>query len=168
MAWNEFKTSGFFYNIEYQGVLTNDELDELIFQTQHSSKMKQFIYNITPTESEEEFYQNTLPYLLNQIQKYNSISYLQLNYNKKAFNTPEIINLLTLINKYGLYIQDIKNGRNSMFDYAKNIAANAYISETYKQEIRDIFNYVKNTNYELFTLMYTRHLYQLKGGKIYE
>lgn len=180
LAWNEFKSSGYFYNLEYNGILSDEELDAFYFSQLHTTKMSQFTYNITPEPiDEEEFYQNQIPLLIKQIQRLNQFTTLKLSYNLTFFRNSYIINLLKFINKYAVYLNGKKTGYNysSMYDYVLAIkksnqvrAMNGYAhSLTDKWNdldfLRDLFQYVKDTNSAAFDVMYDRHSYYIEGGQ---
>lgn len=173
IEWNQFRSSGFFYNIQYNGILTDEELDAICLSQLHTTKPQQFVYNVTPEiVDENDFYLNVLPHLVDQMQRINTVSGLQLHYNLKFFKNSAIIDLLEYINNYGKYIQSIKNGQNSMYDYAKGISQQLYNVGNSRlhntNNVRELFRYVRDTNYPLFEKMYQRHKYYIEGGKIHD
>lgn len=179
--WITFKPMAKFYNIEYHNILTDEELYDLIQQTNGTSIMTQGKYCITDNYTSQQDFVSQLPHIYQQIVflRNNRINF-PLYYNDKFFENKMWCKVLDLIIHYytqGLTMSMAQFKRLIPYDSLYSFVANFSEVETYqfhfknivnqcmtKNEAREIFQFVKENNYELFKAFYECKNVVYKGG----
>lgn len=178
LNWSQFKTNSTFFGIKYEGVIDNDAFNEWIGVCRERAVFSSIDYHVTSSRYDENhFIKDLLPQILKQVIISRSVRvFFTLNYDEEFFTDSRWCQVLQLINFYhnslnaqGLARYLHKIPTDTMFDFAK---ATSDAPEWYYQgkcftrtQIRDIFGFVREYNYELFKLFYECSANTL-GGKL--
>jgi len=161
--------------LEYYGYMEDKTLYRLC--TDNKRMARQIYYNISyGCSTENQFLMERLPKIFTQILflRMDSIKIL-LNYDDEFLKTKELRDFIELLNcwlsfrwfeSYAPHSQTLYKfcRDNSYFHYTKW----SYLKkvELSFEEIRDIFQYIRERNYELFKMFYEWDEVKYKGGKI--
>lgn len=176
IKWSSFSPSGHFFILQYNGLMNDEVLYEFIQKQKGTSIAKQFDYIVTgDSKNEEDFIKNKLPLLFKQI------SFLRME--KQKINLKYKENFFTdkrwerLIDFFQCYLNSIVNLSKDRFDrmikydslysYAWSLKEEPKFKSRIfsKQEARDLFQLVRENNYECFKDFYECHTVKLRGGK---
>lgn len=170
--WISFEPSESFFNLQYNGLLKDEELYDFIKKQKGTTISKQTIYNITENvSSEKDFIKNYLKKLFRQViflkQEEQKI---KLKYDKYLFKNKQWERVIDMFQAYldNTYCKrkkiDLKN--DSLYNYANRAREYSYYGRELflKPELRELFSLVKKENYECFKDFYECHTVKLKGG----
>lgn len=173
--WIDFTSSKFFSSIKYKGIMSDEALVEFINKVKNTSFVKQFEYFITDDNfNEQKFVTKDI------IRLYYQIMYLKmkrvfifLNYDEKKFTNKKWCLLIDffncVLNSTSRNINKYINRDNieSLIDFIKEkkfftiTKLKIYFT---KNEVRELFNFVRVNNYDLFSEFYDCKKVELKGG----
>lgn len=173
LDWTNFRNTAAFYSLQYNGVMDDEVFYDFVQHTKGTTITDQLVYNIGAGAryATDDFLMNQLPKIFKQIVFSRSHKLkIRLNYTEDFFLDPRWKKLLIL---WQSYVLQPKNTDNEFFIKAP---FSFYIEGVYKgtfflrgverrEEIRDILQFVKQENYELFKLFYECNEVTLKGGK---
>ena len=162
IKWMDFIFSSIYFNIQFNGLLTDEQLVTLCDQLAPSNS-KNIFYNPLPTSYEaNDFSEEDLLKIFKQVLfLYRNRKQFLLTYND-SFKVPEVIkNLFNLFTSYG------RSGitpPTSMFYFVKGLRTKKkFIADKINQnEAIEVFTYVQKYYPELFKLFYE------SSGAIYE
>ena len=171
---NIYPMGGCFY-LQYNGLLTDEQVIELL--SEPSMSLRQMIYNFTyGCQNENDFMIRVLPQIYKQalFLRRHKIKFL-LNIDEDFFQTPELLNLMKLINCwYGkTFIESLPkpNGR-TLYGYCSSTKL-AYIElfpwhhlTVTQEQMRQSFQYVRVHNYDVFEKFYSAPGVIIEGGKL--
>lgn len=173
--WLSIYPMGDCFYLQYNGLFTDEQIIELL--SEPTMSLRQMIYNFTyKCASEAEFMVKVLPQIYKQalfLRRY-KIKFL-LNIDEDFFQTPELLNLMKLINCwYGkTFIESLPkpNGR-TLYGYCSSNKI-AYIEPfpwqkltVSKEQMRESFQYIRKHNYDVFDKFYSAPGVIIQGGKL--
>lgn len=162
LKWGTLTPTSKLFNIQYNGILSNNQLAELVQRQKMKSFSRQLFYNVTSTSSSEnEFIKNYLPQICEQatILRRND-SQILLKYNENLFLDPRWQQLFALLQKYIFASPSVGKGfarKLTLYDYVtnKNIQEYRHLADIASlDEIRDIFAWVKSISPEAHKIFY--------------
>lgn len=170
--WKQIVTIPNAFFLEYYGLMTDQSLYDLCIDNQRMAR--QVYYNITHAcSSENEFFINRLPKIFVQCLFLRRANVkILLTYDKDFLKTKELENLVKLLNCWISFqwMEDFLPLRQNLYSFCKNNARFHYTNWAFQtvnvstEEIRDIFQYIRINNYDLFKLFYEIDLVVFKGG----
>lgn len=176
--WTNWLISNSNFALQYNGLLEDEPFCQLLYITRGTSLLPQFNYNITyGCTDEHDFIINRLPQIFLQV-TFSRINQrrISLKYEDHFFIHPELELLVKLLNSYAasaVFIKDpivlkVVRECDTLFSYARSLNKWALLGYTYYnlEEIRNVFNFIRAENYELFTQFYELSKVELKGGKL--
>ena len=160
--WIQFKPMAKLYSIQYNGLMSNEVLKELMKRTEHTSKMIQMYYDISKNISYEEFVTKGVVHLYRQIcflRTHNII--FSLKYDENFFLDRRWLDVLDLMQRYWRAAASLpKASRAKILPY-DSMYSFAYISmitprkvDLTKQYLKELFAFVREQNYDLFKDFY--------------
>ena len=164
LKWAAIKPMQHFYSIQYNGVLTFSLIKEFKEVTKHTSSVIQSYHNVTKASTYEKFITQDIVELYRQVcfLRTNQV-YFSLIYDEDFFLDRRWEEVIQLINNFWIASQkmSIKNrnrvaGYDSMYNFIKYTIKN-YTTSTKSfttERLREIFQFVRQENYELFKLFY--------------
>ena len=172
--WLTIYPMGNCFYLQYNGVFTDEEIIELV--NEPSMSMRQLVYNfIYNCQSEDDFVMRVLPEIYKQalFLRKNKLKIL-LNIDEDFFKTPELLNLMKLINCfYGKnFFDQLYPHQRTLYSYCACRTV-AYMDTlpwihltVTKEQMRAAFQYVRIHNYEVFDMFYSVPEVTSKGGKL--
>lgn len=172
--WLTIFPMGNCFYLQYNGLFTDEQIIELV--NEPSMSMRQLVYNfIYNCQNENDFIINVLPEIYKQtlFLRKNKLKIL-LNIDEDFFKTPELLNLMKLINCfYGKnYAEQLYPHQRTLYSYCacRSIAymdTLPWIHLTVsKNQMRESFQYMRIHNYEVFDMFYSVPEVIAKGGKL--
>lgn len=175
IEWCSFKTSSYFFQIEYLGILDMDHFTQWINLCNGKTIYTYFGYNVTQKVTEQFLIKYGLEMILNQIVMARSRRiFFTLKYDKGFFSDKRWELVLKLFN---FYLNSMKNTGcdnylykieyDTLYDFAKNTRDDKNLEKYYndyltKTQIRQIFKFVREKNYTLFTKFYETSIHKLE------
>lgn len=158
--------------IEYFGIMSNESIYKLVMGNQRMAR--QLYYNVTyGCSSEQEFLVHWLPKIFVQalFLRRNNIKIL-LKYTEGFFKTKELENLLKLLNMWlnVKWQEGFMPLKQTLYNYCKRSSMKinkdwAFVNMSVTiQEMREIFQYIRENNYELFKMFYEWDSVIYEGG----
>ena len=172
--WLTIYPMGNCFYLQYNGVFTDEEIIELV--NEPSMSMRQLVYNfIYNCQSENDFMVRVLPEIYKQalFLRKNKLKIL-LNIDEDFFKTPELLNLMKLINCfYGKnFFDQLYPHQRTLYSYCacRTVAYMdtlpwVHLTVT-KEQMRAAFQYIRVHNYEVFDMFYSVPEVTSKGGKL--
>lgn len=164
LRWASIKPMQHFYYIQYNGIMTMPLIKEYIEVTRHTSSAIQSFYNISKNVDYNHFITQDIVEVYKQVcfLRTNQV-YFSLIYDEDFFLDRRWEEVIQLINNFWVASQkmSIKNrnrvaGYDSMYNFIKYTIKN-YTTSTKSfttERLREIFQFVRQENYELFKLFY--------------
>lgn len=172
--WLDFTPAENAYTIRCHTYIPDELFVELVERTNGTSILRQMEYVFGPPWYEEnDFIENWLPKIFKQViflQMHKK--QISLKYDDYFFQNPKWERLIDFFNEYlrwSIVYNYEKDLTNSLYYFAQSLRE--FKTEPYqivrfrKQEARDLFNLVRENNYELFKLFYECSRVKLVGGK---
>lgn len=174
LDWSNFKTNSTFYNLQYNGVMDDEPFSEWVGICKEKAVYTQMNYMVTPSWYEENYFlEELLPKIFRQVILSRSYRvFFSLKYEAEFFTDKRWCDVLRLFNFYhnsyasqptARYLRKINN--DTLFDFASSCAnqpTHKYVGEIMSlNEIRNVFYFVREHNYELF-----KEFYELTAEKI--
>lgn len=175
--WSSFNTNSTFYSLRYDGVIDDEPFCEWVGSCYQRAVYKQIEYYVTaPQYDPNHFVMELLPKILRQVIISRSyFVFFTLRYDEDFFPDPKWGQVLRLLNFYhnsyahqprSRYLRKIDN--DTVFDFATScdtIPPTWYGDCMTKDEVREVFAFVRENNYSLFKDFYECNARKL-GGKI--
>lgn len=164
--WLKLRVNWKTFFIQYDGVMSNELIKELIETNIGLAKV--IYYNPCAfCKTEEEFYKEILPKIFLQmafLRNYHLKISLIIETNNFLYNKT-LENLLKLLSMYcqGVWKQGY---RCSLYYYTRAIFNNRFMPSLTKLECQEVFQLVREKNYEVFKLFYECDNVEYKGGEI--
>lgn len=166
LNWTSLNSNSVFYSLRYDGVIEDNVFREWMNQCKERTIFSQIEYHVTSKEyGEEDFIVNMLPKILRQVIISRSYYvFFSLIYEDDFFTDKRWGQVLRLFNYYhnsyagnpkAAYLKKVTD--DTLFDFA---AASEKVPKKYygdvlsKDEIRDIFAFVREYHYPLFKDFY--------------
>lgn len=172
--WLNIYPMGNCFYLQYNGLFTDEQIIELVKEP--SMSMRQLVYNfIYNCQTEDDFTMYVLPEIYKQalFLRKNKLKIL-LNIDEDFFKTPELLNLMKLINCfYGKnYFEQLYPHQRTLYSYCacRTVAYMdtlpwVHLTVT-KEQMRAAFQYMRIHNYEVFDMFYSVPEVTSKGGKL--
>lgn len=173
LKWINLPPSSVFYSIKYEGVIDNNSFDSFISLNKDKAVYKQLDYYVTAKSiNEKDFIKNYIQQVYRQIVKARNFRvFYTIKYEENFFENKMWEKTLELFNFYhnsmrtltqSIYYNEIVN--DTMFDFAKASQRFINMPNYYdahfmtKDEIREIFYFIKKEKPELFDDFYTYNI----------
>lgn len=170
--WSSFKIMYKNYSIQYNGVMPDDVFVHWLELQNHTTMSTQLHYNVTVgCSSEDEFSKERLPKIFNQvIYSWNHRYKILLKYEENFFIHKEWKRFLVFLNKSlnDETFNKAEDRQRPLFRYAQK----APLYNRYKQdifdiyELRELFQFIRQENYDVFKDLYEKTSVTLKGGEL--
>ena len=177
LNWSTLNSNSTFYSLKYNGVIEDEPFLEWVGRCSQRAVYSQMDYYITPAWYEvNHFIEKLLPKIFRQIIISRSYRvFFSLKYNEDFFPDKRWVDVIRLFNfyhnsyageleaKYYGKIQD-----DTLFDFASHTSDTPfshYGDALTKRQIREIFAFVRENHYPLFTDFYECTAKKL-GGKL--
>ena len=178
LNWATLRANSTFYSVRYNGVIDNDCFTEWVQRDYEKSVYTQMEYHVTDVRYDENhFTTNLLPQILRQVifsRRYR-VSF-SLTYDEGYFSDPRWEEVIRLFNFFhssflgeteAVYYKKIEN--DTLFDFAAHTMKRPYGSYGKDamsiEQVRKIFEFVREHNYPLFKDFYECNAHSL-GGKL--
>lgn len=172
LAWTDFRNTAAFYSLQYDGIMDDEVFHDFVLRTRGTSISYQLIYNISAGAryATDDFLMNGLPRIFKQIIFSRSHKLkIRLYYDDDFFLDPNWKKLMSL---WQIYATQPRTNDNEFFLHRpfylliNGIEKGWYRAEGLhkKQDVIEVFNFVRENNYELFKLFYDCTSVTLKGG----
>ena len=176
--WSSLNTNSTFFSMRFDGVIEDEAFIEWVGRVRQRAVFAQIEYHVTsPRYEANDFIEHLLPKIFRQVIISRShYVFFSLTYDEDFFPDKRWCDVLRLFNLYHnsqqslpltQYLQTIND--DTLFDFA---AASDKIQRRYyngqamtKAEIREIFAFVRENHYPLFTDFYECNARKL-GGKL--
>ena len=177
LNWTSLNSNSTFYSLRFDGVMDDDTFNEWVGTCRQRAVYSQMEYHITPSWYEpNEFITNQLPRIFRQIIISRSYRiFFSLKYDEGFFPDRRWEDVIRLFNYYHnsysnepqtRYYNMIAN--DTLFDFASNsqkVPAAYYGDVLNKDQIRELFVFVREQHYPLFKDFYECTAEKL-GGKL--
>lgn len=179
--WLVFKPMRLYYSLQYNGIMNDETFVEFIERQKGTSISRQLDYIVTKEQtSENDFILNGLPKIFKQalFSQMNRIR-ISLKYEDDFFTDKRWEKVIDLFNAYAhheinYYKKEVlKPGlkdysqTNTLFQFASSFREHrAYGYPFTKDEVREIFQFVKDKYYELFKMFYEIAQVGFRGGEL--
>ena len=164
IPWYQLTPSGKFYSIQYNGLPQLEWWPELISKASTSSVIKQTTLNVTANTTYNQFITQDIVYLMRTIATLRSQALnFSLIYDDNFFHDKRWLQVMKLLDLYTDHCRAVVEHRSSAkklaYDTMYSFLARAQEKDykTFnltKQEVIETFQFVREHNYELFTLFY--------------
>ena len=166
VKWSSFRTNSIFYAIQFNGYIDDDSFYQWLGLNKERAVYSQMDYNATAGYEADDFCLNILPKIFRQIIISRSCHvFFPLIYSKGYFKDPMWENVIRLFNFYhnslqGIPLQNYIGMINddTMYDFARHTTEwrdmrynGDYMT---KDEVREVFYFVRENNYPLFKDFY--------------
>lgn len=177
LKWSSLNSNSTFYSLRYIGVMDDDTFNEWVSTCRQRAVSSQMEYHVTaPWYDPNDFIENLLPKIFRQVIISRSYRvFFSLKYDEGFFPDPRWENVIRLFNYYhnsysgeplSRYFNMIAD--DTMFDFASKsqTVPKSYYGEVFnKDQIREIFAFVREFNYPLFKDFYECTAEKL-GGRL--
>lgn len=177
LNWSTLNSNSTFYSLQYNGVIDDDAFLEWVGANHEKGTYAQMDYHITSSRYEaNDFIKNQLPKIFRQVIISRSYRvFFSLKYDEGFFPDKRWEDVIRLFNYYhnsyaneplSKYFTMIAN--DTLFNFAANSheVPKRYYGEVFnKDQIREIFAFVRENNYPLFKDFYECSAEKL-GGKL--
>jgi len=171
--WKQIVTIPNAFFLEYYGLMTDEVLYNLCIDNRRMAR--QIYYNITyGCSSENDFFVNRLSKIFMQALFLRKAGVkILLTYDEDFLKTPELKNFIELINCWISFqwFEEAMPLRQSLYVFCRDNKKFHYTNWAFQNvsvsidETRDVFQYVRVNNYDLFKMFYEWDSVIFKGGK---
>lgn len=173
--WLQFSSSMHYYSLQYHGVMNDEEVVELLEGIDYRTAPRKIDYIVTASSQDEnDFVEHYLTRIFYQALffRMKKIKIL-LKYEDGFFVDKRWERVLDLINCFISTTVDLPRERfekvikfDSMYSFVRNFdEKNRFKYPFSKEDARQLFSFVRENNYELFTQFYDCHIVKLVGGQ---
>ena len=175
--WSSLNSNSTFYSLRFNGVMDDDSFNEWVGRCKERAVYSQMEYHVTaPWYEPNDFIENLLPKIFRQVIISRSYRvFFSLKYDEGFFPDRRWEDVIRLFNYYHNSFSNEPQSRyynmiadDTMFDFAKNcqVSPRAYYGEVLNiNQIRELFAFVRESNYPLFKDFYECTAEKL-GGKL--
>ena len=170
LNWMSIKPNSTFYSLQFNGVIEPEAFKDFVGIVREKSIYKQLDYYITASSmNQKEFLDKYIQQVFRQVVKARSYRvFFSLKYEESFFIDKRWERVLDLFNFYhnsmrhlpqSIYFQKI--GEDTLFDFARNTyndLPSYYKKAMTKQEIRELFAFVREEKPELFKDFYEYYI----------
>ena len=176
LKWCSFKPAYSFYCIQHNGIIDNETLAQFVTKRYGKSFLRQLDYVVTiGFKNQEDFIQNGLLKIYRQIMflRMHRVK-VSLKYESNFFLDPQWERLLRLFECFASTAQKLRDERfrltmkydslySFVYSFKENPVLDKYIFS--KEDARQLFQLVRENNYEVFDDFYNCHLVKLEKGE---
>lgn len=178
--WTILPTMDYYYPITYKGIIDNEVLMKFLYRKKHTNTLEQFNYDFSYNESFEKFIKEDIISVFLQL-CYMRTFYKPMNliYDEYFFNGNKLWeDLIYLFNLYAAHLPNINTPdsskiirEESLYSYVAILKKSRW-NQRYRRmridisRIRELFEFIRKENYELFTLFYDCGHAEYEGGKL--
>lgn len=171
-----FSPSKKYFTLQYCGVMEDELLVDFIINQKYKRRTQQLEYFVNENILEEDF----INFGINRL--YKQIIYLKINkqnitlkYNPNNFTDKRWCRIIDLFNAYLIRSSNLKSDKylqvykyDTLYNYILNLKEKRTLNNEnfIKPEVRELFQFVRERNYELFRDFYECKMVTLKGGKL--
>lgn len=173
LKWSSlYSMTGIFF-LKFHGVIDNEALVEMIEKNPHFCRQIYYMIDEGCT-SEEDFLVRVAPKIYKQVLFCRmSNTRILLKYTDGFFKTPELEKFITLLNCYAnqKWQDNFMAGSQSLYKYCSQPLQKIYkhmlisINALTQDDMREIFQYIRIHNYELFSMFYEWDKVYFEGGE---
>jgi hypothetical protein len=175
LDWISFKPNSTFYSLRYDGVMDEDCFDEFVSVCRENSIYKQLDYYVTASSAnEQEFINKYIIPIYRQVVKSRSYRvFFSLKYEENFFSDKRWERVLDLFNFYHNSLRYLnqavyysKIAKDTLYDFAKasyDKLPGWAKTEMDRQEMREIFMFVREKKPELFVDFYEFYANKMEG-----
>ena len=175
LDWISFKPNSTFYSLRYDGVMDEDCFDEFVSVCRENSIYKQLDYYVTASSvNEQEFIDKYIIPIYRQVVKSRSYRvFFSLKYEENFFSDKRWERVLDLFNFYHNSLRYLnqavyysKIAKDTLYDFAKasyDKLPGWAKTEMDRQEMREIFMFVREKKPELFVDFYEFYANKMEG-----
>ena len=175
LDWISFKPNSTFYSLRYDGVMEEDCFEEFISVCRENSIYKQLDYYVTASSAnEQEFIDKYIVPVFRQVVKSRSYRvFFSLKYEENFFSDKRWERVLDLFNFYHNSLRYLnqavyysKIAKDTLYDFAKasyDKLPGWAKTEMDRQEMREIFMFVREKKPELFIDFYEFYANKMEG-----
>ena len=176
LNWSSLNCNSTFFSLRYDGVIDDDTFIKWVGSVKEKAIYKQMEYYVTaPWYDPNDFVKNLLPKIFRQVIISPSYRvFFTLKYDDGFFPDPMWEKVLRLFNYYHNSLSGLPQSSylralptDTLFDFAANSQKQPkyyYGDVLNKDEIREIFAFVRENNYDLFKDFYECTAQKLLGG----
>lgn len=163
LDWASFKPMGRYFSVQFNGLLKAGTLKELMDITKGTSSMRQLTYDPTYGCDYDTFINERIFDVFHQASFLHTARIkIPLIYDKKFFRDERWARIIDLFNYYqGALLRmskaraELKRGRDSLYNFACMLQDRNRCEDYMTQsEARELFQFVRENNYELFREFY--------------
>ena len=175
LDWISFKPNSTFYSLRYDGVMDEDCFDEFVSVCRENSIYRQLDYYVTASSAnEQEFIDKYIIPIYRQVVKSRSYRvFFSLKYEENFFSDKRWERVLDLFNFYHNSLRYLnqavyysKIAKDTLYDFAKasyDKLPGWAKTEMDRQEMREIFMFVREKKPELFVDFYEFYANKMEG-----
>lgn len=175
LDWISFKPNSTFYSLRYDGVMDEDCFEEFVSVCRENSIYKQLDYYVTASSAnEQEFIDKYIIPIYRQVVKSRSYRvFFSLKYEENFFSDKRWERVLDLFNFYHNSLRYLnqavyysKIAKDTLYDFAKasyDKLPGWAKTEMDRQEMREIFMFVREKKPELFVDFYEFYANKMEG-----
>lgn len=182
--WISFNPMNRMFGLQYNGLMNNEFFQDFLLRSNSSTLSRNLYYNVTHgCSSENDFIENRLPKIFRQILLSRSLFVkISLKYDDNFFvdkRWERILFLFSLYSdnqekKYKKNLLPNRRNYNNTFTLYRYITTTKFFTNLLKnrkdwftkEEMRDLFQMVREKSYETFKMFYESCKVELKGGEI--
>ena len=175
LNWISLRPNSTFYSLRYDGVIDDDAFDDFVGYVREKAIYKQLDYYITASSAnQQEFLDKYIIKIFHQVVKARSYRvFFSLKYEENFFIDSRWEKVLDLFNFYhnsmrclpqSTYFKRI--GEDTLFDFARATYDDLpayYAKAMTRQEIRELFAFVREEKPELFEDFYEFYVNKMEG-----
>ena len=177
LKWCSFKPAHTFYCIQYNGIIDNETLAEFVTKRYGKSFMRQLDYVVTAGfKDQDDFIQNGLLKIYRQIMflRMHRVK-VSLKYESNFFLDPQWERLLRLFECFASTAIKLRDERfrismkyDSLYSFVCSFKEQPFLKKYIfsKEDARQLFQLVRDNNYEVFDDFYNCHLVKLEKGEL--
>ena len=175
LDWISLRPNSTFYSLRYDGVIDEDAFDDFVGYVREKSIYKQLDYYITASSmNQQEFLDKYIQRVFRQVVKARSYRvFFSLKYEENFFIDSRWEKVLDLFNFYHNSMRCLPQstyytriGNDTMFDFARatyDKLPSYYAKAMTRQEIRELFVFVREEKPELFEDFYEFYVNKMEG-----
>ena len=169
LKWLSLSPMGQFYSLQYNGILSLNNIEQIKELNKNSSAVKQTVINVTGNQNYQDFISTGLEQVFKRILdlRREGISF-PLIYGKEFFADKRWEEVMKLIKLFSKHIHEQINTTDyreriapyeTFYSYVKTLTKEQilYGSILPKRKVQEIFQFVRENNYELFVAFYEYH-----------
>ena len=175
LNWISLRPNSTFYSLRYDGVIDDDAFDDFVGYVREKSIYKQLDYYVTASSAnQQEFLDKYIQRIFRQVVKARSYRvFFSLKYEENFFIDSRWEKVLDLFNFYHNSMRCLPQstyytriGNDTMFDFARatyDKLPSYYAKAMTRQEIRELFVFVREEKPELFEDFYEFYVNKMEG-----